>query len=103
MTHSGLEFLKEEDEYVYSATSTDTTRQMYFLNLGEKPLKPIVTKLSDILEENPDPKYDLSAKACQGILNRANRRGKDLPAELRTALESQANTSRLTEGGVAPE
>jgi hypothetical protein len=32
----------------------------------------------------------LSARACQGILNRASRRGKELPGELREALERQA-------------
>ena len=47
------------------------------------------TKLSQILEENADPKYRLSAKACQGILNRAERRGKELPKELKEALEEQ--------------
>ena len=43
--------------------------------------------LSQILEANPHPKYCLSAKACQGILNRANRRGKKLPPMLQEALE----------------
>jgi hypothetical protein len=43
--------------------------------------------LSQILEESPHPKYCLSAKACQGILNRANRRGKKLPLMLQEALE----------------
>ena len=46
--------------------------------------------LSNVLEENPDPKYDLSQKACRGILNRAARRGKELPTVLREALELQA-------------
>ena len=56
-------------------------------------MNPIVTKLSDILEENPDPKYNLSAKACQGILNRANKRGKELLEILRKALENQVESS----------
>jgi DNA (cytosine-5)-methyltransferase 1 len=42
--------------------------------------------LSQILEDCPHPKYSLSAKACQGILNRANRRGKKLPEMLERAL-----------------
>lgn len=45
--------------------------------------------LSQILEEQAHPKYSLSAKACRGILNRANRRGKELPEILRQALENQ--------------
>ena len=60
------------------------------LNVGEKPRVPIITKLSDTLEENADPKYQLSARACQGILNRAAKRGKALPPELKEALEAQA-------------
>ena len=43
--------------------------------------------LSQILEDDPHPKYCLSAKACQGILNRASRRGKQLPQMLQEALE----------------
>lgn len=51
------------------------------VNTTEAPSEEIVSRLSDILEKNPDPKYNLSAKACQGILNRANRRGKTLPPD----------------------
>jgi hypothetical protein len=47
--------------------------------------------LSQILEQKPLDKYFLSAKAAQGILRRANKRGKLLPAPLQTALESTAN------------
>jgi len=32
----------------------------------------------------------LSAKACEGILRRAERRGKELPPMLKTALEQQS-------------
>ena len=47
--------------------------------------------LSQILEDSPHQKYSLSAKACQGILNRANRRGKKLPEMLEKALAEQAS------------
>ena len=50
--------------------------------------------LSNILETNPDPKYNLSAKACQGILNRAQKRGKTLPPQLETALRRQSGGAR---------
>ena len=36
-------------------------------------------------------RYKLSAKACSGILRRAEKRGKELPEILRTALENQVN------------
>lgn len=49
-----------------------------------------VSRLSQILVDTPLPKYFLSERACSGILNRADRRGKALPPELREALENQA-------------
>ena len=85
--------LSEGKDSVFWLTTTDSPPQRYYLNMGEKPMNPIVTKLSDILEENPDPKYNLSAKACQGILNRANKRGKELLEILRKALENQVESS----------
>ena len=57
-----------------------------------------VSRLSQILTDTPLPKYYLSAKACLGILNRAQRRGKELPEELREALENQASPSKLGGG-----
>ena len=47
--------------------------------------------LSSILEENAPERFCLSPKACQGILRRAEKRGKELPEVLRVALERQAN------------
>lgn len=44
--------------------------------------------LWQILEDNAPQKYCLSAKAAQGILNRAAKRGKTLPEILQTALMS---------------
>lgn len=57
--------------------------------MGEKPRVPNPTHLSEILESNADQRYNLSAKACRGILTRAERRGKQLPPILKTALENQ--------------
>ena len=85
-------FRKDEGECVFSLTSTGTPQENYYLNCGEKPLEPRPTKLSQILEQNPDPKYNLSPKACQGILNRAQKRGKELPKMLQDALEHQAQS-----------
>ena len=47
--------------------------------------------LSEILQEGVPEKYYLSARACQGILNRASKRGKELPEVLRIALERGCN------------
>lgn len=59
------------------------------LNIGEKPRMEKPTCLSDVLEEEVDPKYNLSSKACSGILRRSANRGKPLPEILRKALEEQ--------------
>lgn len=56
------------------------------LNIGESPKEESVSLLSQILEDNVPQKYYLSARACQGILVRASRRGKPLPEVLRQAL-----------------
>ena len=59
-------------------------------SFGECPSVVVESTLSQILEDNPHPKYYLSEKACQGILRRAERRGKKLPELLRVALERQS-------------
>lgn len=83
------------------------------LRTGEKPSETAVqemlsvwgphsvaeeSRLSQILEVNPLPKYNLTAKACLGILRRAERRGKDLPERLKAVLLMQsASGGALTE------
>ena len=93
MMRNSTAHLKGAEEYVCVLTSEDNPHQEYYLNRGEKPLTPKPTKLSQILEINPDPKYNLSAKACQGILRRAENRGKTLPPMLESALRRQAGVS----------
>ena len=68
-------------------------------SFGEYPREENVSRLSQILEDSPHPKYSLSARACLGILNRANRRGKELPKELADALTAQATPSKFGGGG----
>ena len=58
-------------------------------NIGECPSVAVESTLSQILEANAPEKYSLSAKACEGILRRAERRGKELPPMLKAALEQQ--------------
>ena len=54
-------------------------------SIGESPNVVVESTLSQILMD-AEPKYSLSARACRGILNRAERRGKELPAMLKEAL-----------------
>ncbi len=53
-----------------------------------------VCSLSDILEETGSvpPQYYLSARACRGILRRAEKRGKELPPLLQRALKAVADS-----------
>jgi hypothetical protein len=61
-------------------------------SFGESPREENASRLSQILEDAPHPKYCLSEKACSGILRRAERRGKELPPMLREALEEQSRS-----------
>ena len=55
-------------------------------NTGESPNVVRESTLSQILEDNAPEKYFLSARACEGILRRAEKRGKKLPLMLWEAL-----------------
>ena len=59
------------------------------LNISEWPNAAAVCSLSQVLETTCiQQKYYLSAKACAGILRRAEKRGKKLPAQLEEALKA---------------
>lgn len=66
-------------------------------SFGESPSVAVESHLWQILEENPHPKYYLSARACQGILRRAEKRQKELPEVLRNALIRQSMMHAGTE------
>lgn len=59
------------------------------LNFGESPSVVEESGLSQILEDSAPLKYYLSARACSGVLRRAEKRGKKLPEILETALKQQ--------------
>lgn len=61
-------------------------------NTGESPSVAVESRLSQILEATPHGKYRLSSKACQGILRRAERRGKALPGILKEVLLTQSES-----------
>ena len=60
---------------------------------SEYPSAAAVSFLSDILETHAPAKYSLSQKACEGIIRRAEKRGKPLPPQLDEALRAQASNS----------
>ena len=73
------------------------------LNTGPAPLKEEdVYSLSQILQDDPPPKYYLSRTACLGILRRAKERGKRLPTQLELALKAQAGLIPIEALSVSP-
>ena len=72
-------------------TAAGLSRGGYLMrSFGESPSAAVASRLSQILEANAPQKYYLSAKACLGIIRRAERRGKELPPTLREALMAQS-------------
>ena len=68
--------------------ATQLPGEPMMLNIGPGPHSAeSASTLSQILVPNAPERYYLSAKACQGILNRAKKRGKELPPMLKEALE----------------
>ena len=92
------ELRSDENGSLSLRISTDSAPRKYYLRLscGEKPMTKNPSVLSQVLEEAADEKYNLSETACLGILNRAERRGKELPTELKEALEIQAGIYQET-------
>lgn len=82
---------------VISETDGALRTELLTLNTGESPSVVVESTLSQILEANVPDKYYLSAKACEGILRRAERRGKQLPQMLKDALEQMIERERATE------
>ena len=63
------------------------------LNTGVSPREEKESFLSQILQAAVPQRYYLSKTACLGILRRARERGKELPAQLKAALEIQAGVT----------
>ena len=84
-----LRFRKVDGHTQTVTAETDGALLIEFsmLNTGEFPNVAVESILSSILEVNAPEKYYLSAKACEGVLRRAERRGKKLPPMLQEALE----------------
>lgn len=69
------------------------------LNTSVSPNDAKECFLWQVLEDEVSPKYSLSQKACEGILRRAEARGKVLPDLLRQALHDIANPTKEEQFG----
>ena len=85
-TASGCPQVKSWETIILSHGESSTPRRA-----GESHKDGGVYLLSSILMDSVPEKYSLSPKACQGILRRAEKRGKELPEVLKVALERQAS------------
>lgn len=70
-------------------------------NTSEFPSAAAVCSLSQVLETEVAPKYFLSPRACAGIIRRAEKRGKALPAHLAAALKAVADLAPISSAMVA--
>ena len=79
-------------EWVTAAAPFPSLGDFTMPSFGESPREENASRLSQILEDSAPQKYYLSEKACAGILNRAQKRGKELPPELKEALLRQCGS-----------
>jgi len=73
--------------------------------ISESPNVVVESTLSEVLEPTAPLRFYLTARAAEGILRRANRRGRSLPTALRMVLERQVSLLKLStpNGGVEPQ
>lgn len=92
-----LRFQKQDGHMQTVTPVTDGALRTEFLmlNTGESPKDAVESTLSQILEVNAPKKYYLSARACEGILRRAERRGKKLPEMLKIALQQMIDREKM--------
>lgn len=74
------------------------------LNTSEAPNHVRESTLWQVLVKDSIPeKYYLSSRACEGIINRAERKGKPLPPLLRLALEATIEEQKKQSTTKSPE
>jgi hypothetical protein len=66
------------------------------LSISDSPSTASACSLSEVLETDVQRKYFLSAEACRGVLRRAEKRGRRLPARLEADLRAVAEAERMT-------
>ena len=99
MMYLSLQGLGEKSSGCTQGASWEMVRHLpggcWTPSIGESPNVASESTLWQILEANAPEKYYLSARACAGILRRAERRGKELPPMLREALEEAIRMARM--------
>ncbi len=88
-----------QDREWYELNDVSLLGELSMPSIGEFPSVAAESTLSQILEADAPQKYYLSPKACQGILRRAEKRGKELPKLLKATLKAQADGKFLVTSG----
>lgn len=70
--------------------------EYWIANISESPNAADGCLLLDVLESHAPQRFFLSPRACQGVLRRAKKRGRELPTRLQAALEAVAQQSELS-------
>jgi len=95
--HLGEEKILEPSLEGWGNSGMGSPTEFLTLSSSEFHNGAVACSLSDVLETGDVPRrYFLSATACRGILRRAEKRGKALPAQLRAALEAVAIQTHQT-------
>jgi len=77
---------------VWQNSGMGSPTEFLTLNISEFHSAAVACSLSDVLEIGDVPqRYFLSVTACQGILRRAEKRGKEFPEVLKSALQAVAS------------
>lgn len=90
--HLTTEETSEQSSWDWMNAGIMSRGECLTLSISEFPSDAEESSLSQVLQMDVPHKYYLSPQACQGILQRAHRRGKILPESLRIALEIQGQT-----------
>jgi len=84
--------ISSDSSVKWMSSGTLSRGELLMLATSESPNDAVECSLSQVLNPTAPSRFSLSAKASAGILRRANRRGKVLPAALQTALELLAQS-----------
>jgi hypothetical protein len=79
--------ISEDFSMKWSKSGMASRGEVWMLGISESPRGAVESSLLQVLSPTAPQRYSLSAKAASGILRRASRRGKKLPAVLQAALE----------------
>jgi hypothetical protein len=90
--------ISESSSLVWPTQGIATSNGVFLIrNSSESPNAVVESSLSQVLQTEVSPKYSLSAKASEGIIRRAERRGKTLPEALKNALQAVVDAAKTSE------